>query len=143
MPMYNKDTQPTEKGLDQTQSNKFKDKYNAEDMNENITGIYLDEQGKRKFIEFKISNVKEATTIDESYVKLELSGMGNLYANKLNENKELPIKQFLKNEIETFNFYVKEGQIFKSEKKKTNESSNKENISKMLKLMNYNPTKHR
>jgi hypothetical protein len=132
MSMYKKETQPTG---GENNDNKFAKKYNTE-MNETLSASYFDAFGKRRIVEFKIADVKAAQTVDKTFTKLEMSGFGNQFNNKVNENVSL------KNELEKYNFYIKNSEIFKTEKVSINESKNNENFKKMMHLMNYNPSKY-
>ena len=133
MSMYKKETQPTG---GESKDNKFAKKYNSEDMNETLSASYFDSMGKRRIVEFKINDVKPTATVDNTFVKLEMSGFGNQYNNKVNENT------YVTTELDKYNFYIKGSEIFKSEKVSINESKHDENYKKMLHLMNYNPTKY-
>jgi hypothetical protein len=132
-PMYNKETQPTG---GESNNNKFTDKYNKEDMNETLSASYFDVFNKRKIVEFKFKDAKSIDAVTKDFVKLEMSGFGNQFNNKVNENAEI------KTELDKYNFYIKNQEIFKTEKTTITESAQSDAYKKMMHLMKYNPTKY-
>jgi len=128
MPMYNKETQPTESGNAVEQDNKFKKGYN----NESFTGKYTDDFGKNKLVEFVVDDVAEVESVNEGY-KLNLEGLGNKYTQKINENKNFA------DIVNEFDFYLVENTVVKT-KKSTGEAKGviNENLKKMEHLMGYN-----
>jgi hypothetical protein len=132
-PMYNKETQPTG---GEVKDNKFAKKHNAEDMNETLSASYVDIFKKRKIVEFKFNDAKLIDVVTNEFTKLEMSGFGNQFNNRVNENAQV------KTELEKYSFYIKDQEIFKIEKSKVDESATTDAFKKMLHLMNYNPTKY-
>ena len=86
-PMYNKDTQPTDKGIDKVQFDKEKSKWNErEGIKESmITGRYIDELGKRHIIDFTLGEVKICES-PEDFFPLDFAGLGNTYNSKTVDN---------------------------------------------------------
>lgn len=129
MPMYNKESQPTESGNAIEQDNKFKKGFN----NESFTGKYTDDFGKNKLVEFVVDDVAEVESVNEGY-KLNLEGLGNKYTQKINENKNFA------DIVNEFDFYLVENTVVKT-KKTTGEAAKgviNENLKKMEHLMGYN-----
>lgn len=142
MPMYNKDTQPVEKGDEKEQDNKFAKGYN----NESVTAKYRDEYGKLKLVEFAMTDVEEVTTISEDAIKLSVEGMGNKYNlqdKKINENVGFD------EIVDKFAFYLVENKIVAIEKAKVIVETKievkknvNESFNKMKHLMNYKPSNY-
>jgi hypothetical protein len=132
-PMYNKDTQPTDDGIEKKQYNKFEKGYNME----SVTGKYKDEFNKIKIVEFKLSDVNIINKLEENYIKINLDGIGNGYSIK---NKQMNENVDFKKIVNEYNFYINENKIF-AIKKMISEANNKvnESLNKMKHLMNYKP----
>ena len=133
-PTYNKDTQPVTDGDEKEQFNKFK--------NESvITGLYFNDLGKRKLIDFQLNEVNMVSKIDESWHKLGFDGLGNTY------NSRVEINESIVKDLKNNNFYVNDNKEVFSIKKSNqiNESEEKgiridENaLNKMKHLLGYNP----
>ncbi|NJO59691.1 MAG: DUF3008 family protein [Richelia sp. RM2_1_2] len=139
-PMYNKDTQPQEKGEKAIQYDKDRSGYNStKGIGESISAKYFDDLGKKKFVDFKINEAVEIESVDETFVKLSTEGMGNSYTTKVNEN--VTYNDF----AAKYDFYLKESVVYVSKKKQSlNESvENKPktfgNMDKMNHLIGYKP----
>lgn len=130
-PMYNKDSQPVTDGDDKDQINKFK--------NESvITGLYFNDLGKRKVIDFELDDVKWVNELDESWHKIHTEGLGNTYTNIVEVNESLTT------EIKDIDFYLDNNNNIYSIKKtqKLNEGEiqiNEGTLNKMKHLFGYNP----
>jgi hypothetical protein len=141
-PMYNKDTQPTEKGDKTEQDNKFAKGYN----NESVTAKYRDELGKLKLVEFNVHDLEEVTTINENATKLSLDGLGNKYSlvgKKINEHEGF------QDLLENYSFYLVENKVVAIEKTKVivetkiqMKGNINEGFNKMKHLMNYKPNEY-
>ncbi len=127
MPMYNKDTQPTEGGDNANQYDKFKNGFN-----ESYMGKYIDDFGKSKFVEFAMNDVKEVATINEGF-KLNLEGLGNKYNQKVNENKGY------NNAVADFEYYILEDlkTVVKVKNDVTVSNPINEAVDKMARLIGY------
>lgn len=143
-PMYNKDTQPYQKGIKKNQFDKEKTGWNDRlGINEAVvTGKYKDKYGKTKFHDFDLKNVKEINEIKQvNLIPLNLVGMGNTYSNKVKMNESVS------KVINDWNFYLFEGNVVAHKPvKKLNESEEKEKknvvneqFSKMQHLLGYKP----
>ena len=104
-PMYNKDTQPVEDGIDKKQFNKSKSKWNDRmGVNESVvTGKHKNKIGKNVFVDFVMKDVIEVSKIEEGFIPLNLDGMGNTYSNTVELNESVS------NAISNWNFYLVEG----------------------------------
>lgn len=142
-PMYNKDTQPVADGINKTQFNKNEEGFNDKKgikTESVITGKYRDEFNKIKFVDFKIN---EAVEVKQSNgVLLNLAGLGNVYTQSVNENKEM------RNIMNSFDFYLDKGAVVKvakkqslTESKETSKPAVNEQVEKMKKLFSYDPSK--
>ena len=141
--MYNKDQQPVED----------EDKYDKKmsEISENvITGKYRDENNQTQFINFNISKTKRVDSIDESFVKLNLDGLGNTYMQDMHENSNM------RNVMDSFEFYLNKSsealtpivavkrqnrQLMAEGEEKTQQPIN-EGLEKMKKLWGYKPSKY-
>lgn len=140
-PMYNKDTQPTEKGHEKEEDNKFDKGYNLHEFNGMISGRYKDNVGRSYLVEFDAANVEVTETVNEESTKLSVDGMGNKYSligKKINEN--VGYEQI----ASTYEFYLLENKVYavrkteqaiEDKKQVVNESK----LNKMKHLMNYAP----
>jgi hypothetical protein len=131
-PMYNKDTQPTEKGKKvSVQYNKDKSMWNQRSgLQETfISGKYFDELGKKRIIDFELKNVTICES-KENLFELDLVGVGNNL--ELNEN----LNKF----INEFQFYTDGVKVFHGKKTvKLIEENKSDDFDKMKHLLSYNP----
>jgi len=104
-PMYNKDTQPVEDGIDKKQFDKSKSKWNDRmGVNESVvTGKHKNKIGKNVFVDFVMKDAIEVSKIEEGFIPLNLDGMGNTYSNTVELNESVS------NAISNWNFYLVEG----------------------------------
>jgi hypothetical protein len=98
-----------------------------------ITAMYKDYKNTSNFIVFDAARVTTAPEVNESMIKLETKGLGNLYNNKATQI------------IESVEFYIDldSNKVYKMDKvNMLNESVNinKNNIDKMKHLMSYSPS---
>ena len=134
-PTYNKDTQPVFDGDEKNQYNKNK-------LSEAIlTGLYINDFGKRKLVNFKLNNTISTEKIDESWVQISFEGMGNSYTNIGELNEEVVGKinegKYYLNEKTNEVFFIKNKKILaECENKKI--GLNEEQINKMKRLSNHN-----
>jgi hypothetical protein len=134
-PTYNKDTQPVFDGDEKNQHNRNK-------LSEAIlTGLYINDFGKRKLVNFKLNNTISVEKINESWVPLSFEGMGNSYTNigELNEDVVAKINEgkYYLNEKTNEVFFVENKKILvEGETKKI--GLNEEQINKMKRLSNHN-----
>lgn len=140
MPMYNKETQPTGGAH---MDNKFKHKYNMEDMNETVSASYYNNLGKRQIVEFKIQDVKSIDAVDATFIKLETAGFGNSFTNMVKENHAL------KGALDDHTFYIKGSEVYKVKnitnqinESKSSATPQDDKFKKMMHLINYNPSKY-
>jgi len=131
-PMYNKDTQPTDKGEDTLQDNKYKVGYN-----EAFTGKYTDDYGKSRLVEFIIGSVEEVPLVEEGF-KLNLEGLGNKYTVKINEN------EIFADVVNKFDYYLVENKVVKvkvgAKKEAAKDAASailEDSMNRMSKLINY------
>lgn len=130
-PMYNKDSMPTEKGIEKFQYN---ESY--------ITGKYKSFGNSNKFVDFKLSECIISESVDKNWVKLSMDGLGNMFDMKVEINESVA-SAINKNE-----FYFdgeKVYQVKKQSKTNINESVDGtkrpigESFNKIQHLMNYKP----
>lgn len=142
-PMYNKDTQPVDDGIDKLQYDKQKNKWNDRmDIKEStLTGKYVDEMGKTRFFDFSTVDVQEVKNKKNgAFFKLDTTGLGNSY------NKKGQLLEENNNAINEWEFYTDGKQVFAYKPRKNlNENSEKKNkkvneqFDKMKHLLGYNP----
>jgi hypothetical protein len=149
-PMYNKDTQPTENGIDKSQFDKNESGWNKrEGLKESlITGRYFNNLGKRRLVEFKVSEVENIEKIDESkFSKINFDGLGNSYYSKTIDNKVV-INESVVNALKNNEYYTDGNKIVATKKTtlKLNENTQSiekpvmnEQINKMKHLLGYKP----
>ena len=128
--MYNKDEQPIND--DSKRMNKYIDNISET----TITGKYYDRFGDKKIIDFKMKNVTNVDNIDESYIIIDIEGMGNFY------NKNFDLNESTLDILKNKTFYINESlnKIVVSNKKEKNIKLNENpQIDKMRKLFNFNP----
>lgn len=149
-PMYNKDTQPVEDGIDKSQFDKDKSGWNdraglKESM---ITGRYIDILGKRQLMEFRLNEVTEVEKLDEAIcMELGFDGLGNTYMSKT-VDKKVVVNESVKSAISSHKYYT-DGESVVSIKNPTqplNESDERkmemplnEEMKKMKHLLGYKP----
>lgn len=147
-PMYNKDTQPIETGIDKSQFNKEESGWNErEGLKESmITGRYIDALGKRRIIDFTLGEVK-LTESPENYYELDFTGLGNAYLSKSVDNKVI-VNEGVVNVMGSHKFYTNGKNIIavKNQVQNLTESELKnqkpvvnEQIDKMKHLLGYKP----
>ncbi len=142
-PMYNKDTQPMEKGDKKEQYNKG--------LNETmVTGRYYDANGKSHMIDFVLGESFIAEKKAENWSALSFDGLGNSYANKLNTSThKLDINESVIGTINGNKFYIDENQevhvVIGSKVLSENVNTKPEkinNIDKMKHLSGYKPSNY-
>jgi hypothetical protein len=147
-PLYNKESVPTYKGEELNQFNKYRD------VNESmITGRYFDILGKRKLIDFMISEVKLNESINElndenvnNLFELDFTGLGNTYNSKTINNK-VTVNENIIRVMEEHKFYTDGKKIYAIKKslQNLNEDVNKKQViineqyDKMKHLLGYKP----
>jgi len=143
MPLYNKDSQPTEKGLEKNQFDKEKSGWNEREgiKESTITGKYFNDLNKKCFIDFNLNEAKEIKAVNSNLFALDFSGLGNTYTSKVkvNEgaNKAMNENKFYTNGKDVF--------VMKNQVQNLNESDNKtkpvvnEEFNKMKHLLGYQP----
>jgi uncharacterized protein DUF3008 len=142
-PMYNKDTQPVEDGIEKDQFDKAKSGWNDRmGLKESIvTGKYHDTLNKKRLMEFKLGSVTQIDVILEGLFPVTFEGLGNIYNNKgeLNEGvKEL---------IESYGYYtdgeniyaMKSVQNLNESEQKGEKSELNEQMDKIKHLIGYKP----
>ena len=153
-PMYNKDTQPTEIGIDKKQFNKEKSGWNdREGLKEHmITGRYLNALGKSHIIDFTLNEAKlvsSNTKFIEPLFQLDFTGFGNKYENKSQDNKVV-VNESVESILSECKYYTNGKDIFavKNPVQKLNENEQKgqnrpinEQFEKMKHLTDYNTKK--
>ena len=148
-PMYNKDTQPVEDGIEKSQFDKDKSGWNdREGLKESmITGRYIDILGKRRLMEFRLNEVTEVEKLDENIsMELGFDGLGNTYLSKT-VNKKVTVNETVVNAINSHKFYTdgKSVVAVKNPVQNLNEGEIKEKpvvneqMDKMKHLLGYKP----
>lgn len=148
-PMYNKDTQPTDKGINKVQFDKEESGWNErEGINESmITGRYIDALGKRHIIDFTLGEVKIRESQQEDFFPLDFTGLGNTYNNKTKDYKVI-VNEGVINIINSYKFYTdgKSVVAVKNRVQNLTESEHKtekalinEQVNKMKHLLSYKP----
>jgi len=122
-PLYNKDVQPTQDEKD------YKKKF---EESTKVSGKYIDGFNKSKFVDFRLDESIYSENINENFIKLNMSGVGNSYSNKVELNESI------RNILDKTEFYydLNEDVIYHKEKQTINESMN---LDKFKHLMGYNP----
>lgn len=122
-PLYNKDVQPVQD-----------EKEYIKKFNESIkvSGKYIDGFNKSKFVDFRLDESVYSENVDDSLIKLNMSGVGNSYSNKVELNESV------KNILDKTEFYydLNEDVIYHREKQTINEGID---LGKFKHLMGYNP----
>lgn len=122
-PLYNKDVQPIEDEKD------YKKKF---EESTKVSGKYIDGFNKSKFVDFRLDESQYKEKIDESFIKLNMSGVGNSYSNKVELNENI---QKIINDNE-FYYDINEDKIYHTDKQIVNESLD---LNKFKHLLGYNP----
>ena len=148
-PMYNKDTQPVEDGIEKSQFDKDKSGWNdRKGLKESmITGRYIDILGKRRLMEFRLNEVTEVEKLDENIsMELGFDGLGNTYLSKT-VDKKVVVNEAVVNAMSTHKFYTdgKSVVAVKNPVQNLNEGEIKEKpvvneqMDKMKHLLGYKP----
>lgn len=148
-PMYNKDTQPVEDGIEKDQFDKNKSEWNKRTSvsESTLTGKYVDEIGKTRFFDFSTLNIIDLKNTKnknkENMSQVFLEGLGNSYDNKVEINENL------NKTINEWNFYTDGKNVFADKKntskilreneQKSEKRSVNEQFNKMKHLLGYNP----
>ena len=147
-PMYNKDTQPIDDGIEKSQFDKNKSGWNdREGLKESmITGRYIDALGKRRLIEFRLNEAVVSENTEDFFV-LDFTGLGNTYNNKTVDNK-VTVNETVVSAIDSHKFYTdgKSVVAVKNPVQNLNESDQREmkmpvneQMEKMKHLLGYKP----
>lgn len=150
-PMYNKDTQPIEDGIEKSQFDKNKSGWNERTgLDESmITGRYRDLLNKSHIIDFALNEAIAMNLEDkERFFKVDFTGLGNTYKSKT-ENYKVNVNENAVNALNLYEFYTDGKNVYfmKNEAQNLNESEEKsttvvnENVEKMKHLLGYNPNK--
>ena len=151
-PMYNKDTQPTEVGIDKKQFDKEKSGWNdREGIKEHmVTGRYLDALGKSHIMDFKLNETKLVSNdakFIESLFQLDFTGFGNKYENK-SQDKKVIVNESVEAILSECKYYTNGKNVFavKNPVQKLNENEQvskkpiiNEQFEKMKHLSSYEP----
>ena len=149
-PTYNKDTQPVEDGIDKVQFDKDKSGWNErEGLKESmITGRYIDVLGKRRLMEFRLSEVNKVEKLDENIImELSFDGLGNTYMSKT-VDKKVVVNETVVNAISSHKFYTDGNSVvaMKNPTQNLHESDERkmeiplnEQMDKMKHLLGYKP----
>jgi len=159
-PMYDKDSQPIDDGIEKVQFDKNnKKKGDKVAWNERmgiesnmklgesmITGRYIDELGKRRLMEFRLGEVEEVEAIAEHEAKMSFDGLGNTYMSKT-VDKKVVVNEGVVDIMENYQFYTNGEKVFsiKNPVKQLNENEVKEKpvvneqMDKMKHLLGYKP----
>lgn len=142
-PMYNKDTQPVDDGIEKVQFDKQKSGWNERYgiKESSVTGKYRNELGKMKLIDFQLNEVKEVKTVDtDEWEQIFFEGLGNTYDSRTNINEDV------NGAISEYKFYTDGTTVFAKHISKVLTESNKkekkqinEQFEKMKHLFGYNP----
>jgi len=146
-PMYNKDTQPMEDGIEKVQFDKAKSEWNERmGLKETaLTGKYVDELGITRFFDFNTLNVQEVKDSKKgAFFKMDLTGLGNRYDSKVH------MLESIEKAINEWTFYTDGKDIFaeknpvqiltENEHKEETRPVN-EQFNKMQHLLGYDPKK--
>lgn len=138
-PMYNKDTQPVEDGLEKDQFDKNKSKWNDRmGISEStMSGKYVDEQGKTRFFDFSTLNIKEVKEVkNNAFFKLNVAGMGNTY------NSKVQMLEGVEKAINEWEFYTDGNDVVVVNKSVQNLNENEQKIEKRPVDEQYNKMQH-
>lgn len=122
-PLYNKDVQPVQ------DEKEYMKKFNE---SVKVSGKYIDGFNKSKFVDFRLDESIYKENVDDNLIKLNMSGVGNSYSNKVELNESV------KNILDSTEFYydLNEDIIYHREKQTINEGID---LGKFKHLMGYNP----
>ena len=149
-PMYNKDSQPVDDGIDKVQFDKEKSGWNEREGIEEsmITGRYNDILNKRRLVDFKLDEVKGVTAdkLEEGFFVLDFTGLGNVYNSRTIDNKVI-VTEGMSHILETYKFYTDGKNVVatKNPVQSLNESKSaekpviNEQAEKMKHLLGYKP----
>ena len=160
-PMYDKDSQPIDDGIEKVQFDKnVKKKGDKVAWNERmgiesnvklsesmITGRYKDALGKSRLMEFRLGEVEEVEAIAEHEAKMSFDGLGNTYMSKTID-KKVVVNEGVVDIMENYQFYTNGEKVFsiKNPVQSLNESDKREmkpvvneQIDKMKHLLGYKP----
>lgn len=148
-PMYNKDSQPTNDGIEKKQFDKEKEGWNdPEGLNESmITGRYFDALNKRRIIDFTLNEVALVENA-ENLFELDFTGLGNSYVGKT-QNKKVLVNETVTKALDSHKFFTDGSKIFavKNPAQNLNENEIKgskavinEQVDKMKHLLGYKPS---
>ncbi len=144
MPMYNKEAQPTISAKDETKMESKYSKNLAEAVM--ITGRYSDILNKSHMFDFMLNECLIANNVESEWFAIKVDGLGNTYANKLNENtSKLDVNENVSNVIEAYKFYLGENKTVYAVKNSNmlNESVEvktiSEDVTRMKHLLGYQP----
>ena len=160
-PMYDKDSQPVDDGIEKVQFDKnVKKKGEKVAWNERmglesnvklsesmITGRYKNILGKSQLIEFRLNEVQEIESVDEGFAALNFAGLGNTYMSKTID-KKVVVNEGVVNTINRDKFYTDGKQVFviQTPTQSLNEGEVKEEkpvineqMDKMKHLLGYKP----
>ena len=167
-PTYNKDTQPVEdEQVEKVQFDKnVKKKGDEVAWNERmglgsnvklaesmVTGRYIDELGKRRLMEFKLSEVQEFAKKDgeefatDHLFEMDFTGLGNKYLAKT-VDKKVVVNEAVANTLETDSFFTDGNNVFviQAKAQSLNEGATleekpviNEEVDKMKHLLGYKP----
>lgn len=144
MPLYSKGEQPTNK-------KESDPKYNDNLAETFVTGRYKDSIGRSHIIDFMIKESVVTDSINESWSKIQLDGLGNTYVNKIKaDESKLGINESIVDLINNTGFYIDNDKKIYSVKniKLLNESNNKHiiqesnEVKKMKNLLGYRTSKY-
>jgi hypothetical protein len=122
-PLYNKDAQPV------VDEKEFTKKFNE---SVKVSGKYIDGFNKSKFVDFRLDESIYSENINSKFIKLNMSGVGNSYTNKVELNES--VKKIL--DDTEFYYDLNEDIIYHTEKQNINEEIN---LGKFKHLSGYNP----
>lgn len=133
MPMYNKDKQPIMSSANMSETY--------------ITGKYFDDFGKSHIADFALNECTKSEVADSQWRKLDLSGFGNKYSNKLDtETNKIGINEGISEIMTNFEFFIDNNKTVHAVKisKSLNENksndavgSSPKNLDKMQHLLGY------
>ena len=148
-PMYNKDPQPIENTTakkvqydkEQTGWNERMGIGNEKSLKESIvTGRYIDALGKRRLIEFRLSDAKFVENADDLF-ELDFSGLGNTYHSKSIDNKVI-VNETVVRAIRSNKYYTNGKTVVGVKNKIKNINETKENENKSVVNEEMNKIKH-
>jgi len=146
-PMYNKESQPTQKtAVDKVQFDKEKSGWNErEGIKEGfVTGKYFDILGKKRIMDFNLNEVlelKATSTRQSGLYEVSLEGLGNTYTQKVSVNegvvKAINKFKFFTNGTDVFAWKAPVQNLSETEQKAQKPAMNEQMV-KMKHLVGYN-----